>query len=573
MIVSTIHSLRIFIEQKFFGSRIISWITGFILTTILFISALTGYILLWDQQSLIIANYGARLFNLIPIFHELPASTFSGQQSIDSSFFFINLFIHISLPVIICLIIWIHIYKISNPKLFINKFIILHLFITITLISTYWPITLNNQANLLETPKQIYLDWFYLFYVPLKNSHNFLLILIINIISSFLILLLPLYWKLIFKTTNEIANSINKFCNACNKCVISCPFDAIKMNTQNNKKYVQVNNTLCISCGICAAACPLIHMGPKSLKGINQLQNMKIFIKKHDNIQQSIILIYCHYIFFTAKQLTKLIHHYNNKNIILYKQHCFGALHIKTLEMLSQSCNQIFLLSCTKEACKNREGPHMLINTLTNKHKINLSKTYNNIVFTNTEKYQNIINKNNNIINYSSIIIKIKTIIIYFITSCFYLTIVLLTYKPYILNYDTPILRLYGRISAQKIKECKPINQIEFNKTPKHMQNPLGSCIYHTINYTLLLKINNHTIINKKYNHKGFKNDNTIFILTNIPIKKGKKHIYLQFTPNIQNNINNNAISTYNVEKFKIKTQYLFNNYKIKLIKINNNNK
>ena len=51
-----------------------------------------------------------------------------------------------------------------------------------------------------------------------------------------------------------MAYKINDNCISCGVCAAECPVGAISMG---DGKY-EVNADLCISCGVCASACPVV---------------------------------------------------------------------------------------------------------------------------------------------------------------------------------------------------------------------------------------------------------------------------------------------------------------------------
>jgi len=50
-----------------------------------------------------------------------------------------------------------------------------------------------------------------------------------------------------------MAYKINENCISCGACAANCPVDCI---TQGDEKY-EINEEMCISCGSCAGVCPV----------------------------------------------------------------------------------------------------------------------------------------------------------------------------------------------------------------------------------------------------------------------------------------------------------------------------
>lgn len=49
-----------------------------------------------------------------------------------------------------------------------------------------------------------------------------------------------------------------KFCTGCLACVESCKHNAIKPITKNGLKYISIDTTNCVNCGLCEKVCPII---------------------------------------------------------------------------------------------------------------------------------------------------------------------------------------------------------------------------------------------------------------------------------------------------------------------------
>src|SRR6266545_3861422 len=66
----------------------------------------TGFVMVWDVQGQVLAQEGARLFDVLPIFAEPIGRAFVGERAIPGAFFFLNLFAHIALPIGLGLLVW-----------------------------------------------------------------------------------------------------------------------------------------------------------------------------------------------------------------------------------------------------------------------------------------------------------------------------------------------------------------------------------------------------------------------------------------------------------------------------------
>lgn len=63
-----------------------------------------------------------------------------------------------------------------------------------------------------------------------------------------------------------------KQCTGCLACIDSCKSGAIEYYVQNGLRYIRVNNTLCIGCGMCEKTCPIITPVTN-----NNIKDIKVF--------------------------------------------------------------------------------------------------------------------------------------------------------------------------------------------------------------------------------------------------------------------------------------------------------
>ena len=585
LVVIFIHFMRMFMEGKTFGPRTLSWISGFILLGFLFLSAFTGYILVWDQHALLLANAGAKLLDLIPIFNEMPSRIFSGETMLDNSFFFINLFMHISLPLIMALGIWIHTLRISRVPWLPSKKIYWNIVVILTIISVLYPLKLMPKANFLQRPKHIPIDWFYGFWLPASNTLNPFVFLIICLVLVSIFISAPLWRRPKHLIRKEKATSNKDFCKACEQCTKDCPYHAISMtkitNNNNPKKIAKIDSTLCVSCGLCASSCDLLHLGPTLKKAVYQIKNAKKIIKTDNIDKNSVIFIYCSSSTPEKNKIKSIVNTDPHFKFYFYKQDCIGSLHIKTLSIFINACTGIFIISCPSKACQNREGPELFkkklrkIQKLQNKiHFLNSGTNDVKLIRQQKDDFLSYLKKDKphpNITPLRPQRLKLINGLIVSILLCF-----IIAYIPnitYSFNNKNSILRLSWRLAGQKIETCKKFSNIELKKIPKHMRNPNGFCKSTPINYNLFLSIDNKIIIKKNYYSQGLKGDGAIFVLIDIPIKPGSKNVVIRFLPILKQSFNND-LQALSLAKLNLNQTLIFKPREIKLVSIDTvNNK
>ena len=81
-----LHVLRLLVQGKTWGARVLAWITGVLLTGTMFFSAITGFVLVWDGFGQKLAVAGARMLRLLPLFPEPPDRAFMGDAPVPAQF-------------------------------------------------------------------------------------------------------------------------------------------------------------------------------------------------------------------------------------------------------------------------------------------------------------------------------------------------------------------------------------------------------------------------------------------------------------------------------------------------------
>jgi ferredoxin len=568
-----------FSEGKTVGPRTFSWITGFVLLTLMFFASITGYILIWDQHALFLAVSGTKIVGILPIFKQLALRSFSGESGIDSSIIFINLFAHIASAFVISLFLWIHTSRITNINWTPEKKTSLIIAISIISISIIYPLNLLPEATMLELQKNISIDWFLDLWLILILSEKYFFIFFI-IISLFIVFLLsPWWWGTKNININEKANFDINYCESSKQCAIDCPYDAISMTKNENSEFSElkvtphINKDLCVSCGICSGSCNLMHIGPPSNRGINQIKNIENFIKNNHLNKKNIIVIYCCLSYLKINKLKKIFNDNHYNKFIYYQITCVGSIHIKSIETFSNHCLGSIIISCSSDACKNREGPRLFTQRIQNYNFAKIKNMKEKICFISADLLNQVSFTKNKNINFKDLnknqekIKKIKNnffhsvreFIFYFSILCLIALISNITYSYY---ENKSILRLSWRLIGQKIEFCK---QNSATNKPKHMQNPKGLCEITNVNYKLKLSINNKEIINKVYSGDGIKGDGAIFVSKDMKINPGISKIKINFNPTVKCNEKNISQCT-SLIRLNFENNILFKARKIKLI-------
>jgi ferredoxin/coenzyme F420-reducing hydrogenase delta subunit len=257
VVMVVVHLLREFSLDHYRGVRWFSWITGLPIIWLLYASGITGYWLVWDKLAQYVAIVSSELLDWLPIFGEPIARNFVSTGTLTSRFFSLMVFMHVAVPLFLLFIMWIHILRISRPKMNPPRTLAILSLVALVAVSIWKPALSQGQADLAKVPAEVGLDWFYLPLYPLTGIWGNGAVWAFLGAFSLMIGLMPWLPPLRRAKAAEIDLA---HCNGCARCAEDCPYEAIRMVRRTDgmpfPTQAEVNPSLCVSCGICVGACP-----------------------------------------------------------------------------------------------------------------------------------------------------------------------------------------------------------------------------------------------------------------------------------------------------------------------------
>ena len=256
VVVMLTHLLREFSLDRYRGVRWFSWLTGIPVLMFVYVAGVSGYWLVWDRLAQYVAIVSTEWLDHLPFFGQPVARNFLSPGSLENRFFTLMIFIHIAVPLIALMVLWLHLQRISRPRINPPRGLAIGAGLALVALSVAYPAVSQGRANLAQVPGAIGLDWFYLGAFPLLESlpgpatwSSAVAILLIMAAAPWL----PALRKP--AAAVDLAN-----CNGCTRCRNDCPYSAITMEPRSDGRPFEgeavVDPSLCVSCGICAGACP-----------------------------------------------------------------------------------------------------------------------------------------------------------------------------------------------------------------------------------------------------------------------------------------------------------------------------
>ncbi len=257
VVVMVVHLCREFSLDRYRGPRWFTWVTGVPILLLVIAAGITGYWLVWDKLAQYVAIATTEWLDQLPIFGQSIARNFLSPDSLDDRFFTLLVFMHIVLPLLLLLVLWIHLQRVSRPQINPARGLATGMFLTMLALSVVKPALSQGPADLATVPAEVGLDWFYLGFYPLLDSWPGAATW--GLAGALPLMLVVLPWlPPLRRAPVAVVDLAN--CNGCTRCAADCPYNAITMMPRTDgrafEREARVNPGLCVSCGICAGACP-----------------------------------------------------------------------------------------------------------------------------------------------------------------------------------------------------------------------------------------------------------------------------------------------------------------------------
>ena len=352
LIAAAIHAFRMYAQRRTWGPRALAWISGLVLVGAILVSGWTGYVLVWDTHALVLAQEGARFLDALPIFSEPISRSFAGESALPSGFFFLNLFVHIALPLSLALLVWVHIARVARPVLLPSRPVTYGVIGALTVLAIVWPIAHAPEANPLRTPSSVPLDWFFAFWLPVTEGLPVWTVFLAGFLATLFLVGLPWITKPTLQALTAPAVVNERACTGCEQCVNDCPYDAIEMvpRTDGREGFVaQVDTDLCTACGICIGSCPPMAIGALGITARDQLAQVYEFLEVESPTARDVVIVGCTWSAARAEA--------ERTGAKFFPVNCVGSMHSSTVEkMLKGGAGGVLVVGCQEHDGRTREG-------------------------------------------------------------------------------------------------------------------------------------------------------------------------------------------------------------------------
>ncbi len=162
MIFVLLHFFRVWFTDRYREYRILPWLTGVILISVLFLAGLTGYMLIWDSDSVSLTLVTSNFLKAFPFGGPTLANLVLGGSIITDFTLTRYLFLHLAIPASMLFLLWWHYFRITRPVT--NAPFVLNLMMLGGLLVAcgLWPIDIGNPPNLAHVTGELDIDWLYM---------------------------------------------------------------------------------------------------------------------------------------------------------------------------------------------------------------------------------------------------------------------------------------------------------------------------------------------------------------------------------------------------------------------------
>jgi ferredoxin/coenzyme F420-reducing hydrogenase delta subunit len=261
MVIATgSHLVREWLHGHAQGMRRFAWLTGVPLVGFVFAIAIGGFWINWDELGQYSAIATAEWIDALPLLSAPMARNFLGAGAVSDRLFSLFIFVHIGLPLLLMFGLWFHVQRLTRPAVWPPRALALGFGAMLAALALAVPIASHAPAALARVPASLRLDWIVLFLHPLTDATSPATVWMLVGGAGLLLFALPFLPSGRHHAPGPAAVVDPPNCNGCQRCFADCPYAAITMvphpNQRLGRTLAVVDADLCVSCGICAGACP-----------------------------------------------------------------------------------------------------------------------------------------------------------------------------------------------------------------------------------------------------------------------------------------------------------------------------
>ncbi len=541
LVAVVIHVVRLVAQGKTWGPRTLAWISGVLLAGMMFLSALTGFVLVWDQFGQKIAVAGARILRLLPLFPEPPDRAFVGDKPVPPPFFFMNLFLHVAVPLGMICFLWLHTSRLARAAWFPEPKVVWGSVGALLLLSIVWPAPLPPPADLLAVAGRLSTDWFYGFWLPFARPSP-LAALVGTVALGTLLLVTP--WLLRPERAGRPApaSADPDKCEGCQQCFADCPYDAIQMvpgrYPDRHPLRADVRADLCVSCGLCAGSCSSLAIGPEGRTARHQLVSARALVATSTAPARTRLIVTCRNNVGVSDRVRAWLG--GDRAAEAFEVDCAGTLHPGTVSYLGGQFAQTLVVSCPELNCEHREGatlaaarilrdrPPAVPGRIAGQSVRVLHASFGE--WPRIEAALRALDLPAAPSRPGTGRAVGRAVRAVALTAGLLGLLALASAWPQGADVDHGLLRLGWRLTGQVRETCRDLSPAELAARPAHMRTP-RECVSEVLTYDLTARVDGRVVARKKVRSPGLRADRPLSVEEELAVAPGEHLVAITFVP------------------------------------------
>lgn len=539
MVFTALHALRMFVQGRTWGARALAWVSGIAMSVLLLACGWTGFILVWDVFGLQLALEGARLFDLLPFFPEALQSQFANESSLGTGFFFVNLFLHVAIPLGMVFALWLHISRTARTALFPPRALLLGFLAGLVALSIVWPLPLYPEARLDREPVSFGIDWLFAFWVPLMIGKSPWITAAWWAGSGAVFASIPWWWRPRAAARPQASVVDERQCRGCEQCYLDCPYEAIQMIPRTvgtgSAEVARVTPDLCVSCGICSASCDVLRVGPPGRTGRDQLVAIKGLLQERPT--DGAVMV------FACAQSARRLRALAGTDLTVVELECAGNLHMDALATaLKRGAAGVVVWSCPPRNCQFREGPKWLAARTDDKREAELPESVDRarvlllehgpgevadaLVAIETFRRRSAGTQAPVVVPPSKLRASVRVLT----AAALFGALGLLATTTWARAHEGGAVRLAWRQSGGLIEQCRTPSEAEQAALPPHMRRP-KLCERRYPDSRITVRVDGETALDRLVEAGGARKDRAPQVLFSLPVALGKHALAVAVEP------------------------------------------